>query len=66
METAGAEALNGAGQAISQAIDWASPASAELTTKITSAELDEQLLVEQVGELAPDRGGGGGGQQGLP
>jgi hypothetical protein len=27
-------------------------------------DLDQQLLVEQVGELAPDRGGGGRGEQG--
>ena len=32
-------------------------------TKIDEGDLDEQLLAEQVGELAPDRGGRGHGQQ---
>ena len=43
------------------AISWpafcAKPATIEPSTKIDDGDLDQQLLVEQVGELAPDRGG---------
>ena len=44
-------------QAISQPVDCESPASIEPTTKMHEAGLDEQLAVEEVGELAPDRRG---------
>ena len=48
---------------ISTSIDGAKPAISEPIEKMTSARLHQELLAEQVGELAPDRGGRRHGQQ---
>ena len=50
-------------KAMSVPVSCEKPAAAVASTKIDDGELDEQLAVEQVGELAPDRGRDRGRQQ---
>ena len=51
-------------QAMSVSTDWREPGQHRADDEDDDRELDQQLLAEQVGELAPDRGGGRRGQQG--
>ena len=51
-------------QPMSQLIDCGQPGHRRTDHEDHDRDLDQQLLVEQVGELAPDRGGRRGGQQG--